>query len=163
MGGKRAGRVMSDMPRRFWAPRPHSSRDRRKKSAAPDGGVYFLPRPRPLPDMVWVLCKAYDLSMIDASASTTASTPSTVHPNFRLAVVYVFSLQQLEERHSSDARTSTFHRPTTVQRCAQLQRRSLRSYLAVVVVVLTASAAVSCRHLSHLVLVLLLEAPADGT
>ena len=88
-----------------------------------------------------------------------------VHPNFRLAVVYVFSLQQLqlEERHSSDARTSTFHRPTTVQRCAQLQRRSLRSYLAVVVVVLTASAAVSCRHLSHLVLVLLLEAPADGT
>ena len=50
------------------------------------------------------------------------------------------------------------------QRCAQLQRRSLRSYLAVVVVVL-AAAAVSYRltcHLSHhLVLVLLLEAPAD--
>ena len=47
------------------------------------------------------------------------------------------------------------------QRCAQLQRRSLRSYLAVVVVVLAAAAAVSSRLTCHLVLVLLLEAPAD--
>ena len=69
-----------------------------------------------------------------------------------------FSLQ----RHSLDARTSSTDLPLP-QRCAQLQRHSLHSYLAVVVVVLAATA-VSYRltcHLSHLVLVLLLEAPAD--
>ena len=59
MGGKSAGRVMSESSVlrsarliRFWPPRPHSSRERRRNSAAPDGGVYFFPRPRPLPDMV---------------------------------------------------------------------------------------------------------------